>query len=538
MSLSPTEQAPARLEDYTSGWVAIYRLMRQGLSWSGRERHCAFLNLGHGRFADASPVSGLDVLDDGRAAARLDWDQDGAPDLLVTSRQGPMLRLMRNRGAGPWLALRLAGAPRNRDGVGARVELRTADGRVLVDSVRAGEGYLAQSSPWLFFGLGDDARVASVRVRWPGGDWEAFEGVEGPGRWRLALGSGRAEPLPAPDRVALSERALPQAEASSRGRSVLAAPLPLQGLAGSADGEPVPLVDPEGRPTLVVLWAEWCAPCADELARLAAPAGAQALAGVRVLALDADPAAGGTRLADLDWPHAAADADEALLDALDALQQSVFERRHRLALPTSLLVDGGGHLLALYRGAVEPSVVAADAGLAQLSPEERRAAAVPFPGRWMAPPPQPDLARAARFLGEAGLDDLARVYDTLGFEVRSTTPARIQLEFGNARARAGQVAQAVEHFRAATELEPDLQVAWSSLATALHETGRVDEAIEAYVRALDLDGRDTAARYNLALALAARGDAEGAARELETLRVVDPAQARELQAALGRLGLR
>lgn len=538
MSLSPTEQAPTSLEDYTSGWVAIYRLMRQGLSWSGRERHRAFLNLGDGRFADASPISGLDRLDDGRAAARVDWDQDGAPDLVVTSRQAPLLRVLRNRGAGPWLALRLAGAPRNRDGIGARVEVRTASGRVLADTVRAGEGYLAQSSPWLFFGLGDDAEVASLRVRWPGADWEEFAGVEGPGRWRLALGSGRAEALPAPDRVSLAEAELGRAPESSRGRSVLAAPLPLKGLAGIGDDGPVPLVDPAGKPTLVVLWAEWCAPCAGELARLARAAGEFERAGLRVLALDADPAAGGTRLADLEWPHASARADEPLLDALDALQQSVFERRHRLALPTSLLVAGDGRLLAVYRGPVEPAVVQADAGLSELGPEELRAAAVPFPGRWVAPPPTPDLARAARFLAEAGLEDAAMHYDRLGYEMRSTTPGRIQFEFGSARARAGQLVESVEHFRAATELEPEFQAAWASLAAALHSVGRAEEAVGAYRRALDLDGRDTTSRYNLALALAAGGEGAAAERELETLRVLDPALAGELESALGRLGLR
>ena len=68
----------------------------QGVSWSGRERNCAFLNTGRRRFANISAVSGFDFLDDGRGLALCDWDHDGDLDVWVTNRNAPRVRFLRN----------------------------------------------------------------------------------------------------------------------------------------------------------------------------------------------------------------------------------------------------------------------------------------------------------------------------------------------------------------------------------------------------------------------------------------------------------
>ena len=56
-----------------------------GDSFSGGERYCAFLNIGEGRMATISKVSGFDLLDDGRAIAASDWDFDGDLDFWITN---------------------------------------------------------------------------------------------------------------------------------------------------------------------------------------------------------------------------------------------------------------------------------------------------------------------------------------------------------------------------------------------------------------------------------------------------------------------
>ena len=158
------------------------RLIWSGSSWSGRERHCSFLNLTDGTFADVSAILGLDFADDGRALAATDWDGDGDLDLWFKNRTGPQLRFMRNDGAaGHFVSLKLTGTKCNRDAIGARVEVRVG-GRRIVQTVTAGSGYLAQSSKRLHFGLGQSETIEGVLVRWPDGSENSYEALD-TNRW-------------------------------------------------------------------------------------------------------------------------------------------------------------------------------------------------------------------------------------------------------------------------------------------------------------------------------------------------------------------
>ena len=111
MSLSPAENATSEeVREYDVGWAALNKLMRQGKSFSGRERHCCFLNLGDGmRFANVSGATGLDKVDDGRGLALTDWDYDGRMDFWIHNRTGPRVRFMHNQLVtdNAWVALRL-----------------------------------------------------------------------------------------------------------------------------------------------------------------------------------------------------------------------------------------------------------------------------------------------------------------------------------------------------------------------------------------------------------------------------------------------
>ena len=111
--------------EYGAAWAAISQLSHQGYPWNGNERNVFFLNLGDGRFEDASAVTGLDFRDDGRAFAVLDYDGDGDADLVLHNRTGPQLRLLRNdlANSNRSIAIRLTGTKSNRDAIGARVEV-------------------------------------------------------------------------------------------------------------------------------------------------------------------------------------------------------------------------------------------------------------------------------------------------------------------------------------------------------------------------------------------------------------------------------
>ena len=165
-------------EDSTDAGAQLHAWVRQGRSFSGRERNCCFLNTRGPRFADISAVSGVDFADDARCIGVTDWDQDGDLDLWIANRSSPQVRFLRNDNSARhhYVSLRLRGTTCNRDAVGARVEVQLADdpSRPLKKTVRAGEGYLGQSSLCVHFGLGDQSRIEQLRVHWPGGQVEQW----------------------------------------------------------------------------------------------------------------------------------------------------------------------------------------------------------------------------------------------------------------------------------------------------------------------------------------------------------------------------
>lgn len=165
--------------------VKVWPDMR-GLSLSGYEPSRLFRN-DVLRFSEIASAAGVASKADGRGVAVGDLDHDGAVDLLVCN-SGSSPELYRNEaGRGrPWLAVELAGTASNADGIGARVTVESG-GRRQIRELDGGNGYSAQSSKVLHFGLGDAAAatVDRVEVRWPSGARQVFHSV--PARTRLRI---------------------------------------------------------------------------------------------------------------------------------------------------------------------------------------------------------------------------------------------------------------------------------------------------------------------------------------------------------------
>ena len=138
-----------------------------------------FANSGDGRFREISPANSAlcgEALV-GRGLACGDFDNDGAPDLLLTGI-GSHARLLRNTASprGHWLGVRaIDPALGNRDSYGAEVIL-TASGRQWWRLVQPAYSYASSNDPRVQFGLGETRSVDSIRVRWPDGSEEIFPG--------------------------------------------------------------------------------------------------------------------------------------------------------------------------------------------------------------------------------------------------------------------------------------------------------------------------------------------------------------------------
>jgi hypothetical protein len=136
-----------------------------------------FRNEGGGKFTNASGAMGAAIAKAvvGRGSAYSDYDRDGDLDVVVCENNGPA-RLLRNDGGSRNGSVRvtLAGAGTNRDAIGAVVTVATPSGASLRRMVKTGSSYCSQSELPLTFGLGSDAKAASVRVAWPSGRVEEF----------------------------------------------------------------------------------------------------------------------------------------------------------------------------------------------------------------------------------------------------------------------------------------------------------------------------------------------------------------------------
>jgi hypothetical protein len=106
----------------------------------------------------------------------VDLDRDGHRELIVTGYEGVPEVWENPCGSGHWLDIRVGGAARNQDALGAIVTVE-ADDRVDIQEVR-GPVSVAQAPLSLHIGLGDTARAQRVHVRWPDGAEVTLEDVE------------------------------------------------------------------------------------------------------------------------------------------------------------------------------------------------------------------------------------------------------------------------------------------------------------------------------------------------------------------------
>ena len=537
-------------EDYREAWRRINQLVKEGRSWSGRERNCVFLNTRGTRFANISSVSGLDFPDDARGLAVADWDHDGDLDLWVTNRNAPRIRFLRNElhNRSHFLALRLIGngTTVNRDAIGARVEVRVSrvedqvssdseTNSTLIRTLRAGEGYLGQSSKWVHFGLGRSDEIEHVSVRWPDGSEDRLTDLEVDTHYRIVQGTLKAVPWNRPggeSQIAPSEPSL--AKSNGVSRTLLTWRIPLPRLRYEThDGSVVEL--DTGKPTFLNLWSRTCRPCVVELSKMTESQEKLRQEGLEILALSVDglehdsggdSAESEALLRKINFPFVSAQATAELVEKLQMIQDTLFLRSQPLPLPTSVLLDSRGRLAAIYRGPVSMEVLIDDVKRLPLEGDALRQAALPFTDHWHRAPTPTGLAPAVlRPLVDGGYLD-----DAIQYVADHRNRLEQEAGFSNAlvaladrlRLR-GDSELAVDQIREAIRLNPNLPRARMNLAGMLLEQGQVRQAEAELRAAAGQDPDDPSIRMNLGLVLAAQRRWKDAAAQFQQTVRLDPA---------------
>jgi tetratricopeptide (TPR) repeat protein len=313
--------------------------------------------------------------------------------------------------------VRVTGTRCNRDAIGARVELVCEDlpkTQRRVQTVRAGDAFLSQSSKWLHFGLGHDSgAITELIVDWPGGERERFTGIAASGRYQITEGSGLAVAVAPRAPPSLPPRTAQPLQATAAARVVLPGPIALptldvryldKGGAGGGRGgdQPFQPFQPGLRPTLLVSWSSTCPNCRQELADLAQRAEDFRAAGLDVLAICLDGISESTTEAATVERTVAAEAQELLgkigfpfpsatttarsLDRLRLFQNTLFDQYPDFVVPFSLLVDRQGQVLSIYRGSYSAETLLSDRQLVDLSAAALRERATPLAGSWFTKP--------------------------------------------------------------------------------------------------------------------------------------------------------
>ena len=130
-----------------------------------------YRNLGNMRFKDVSGEVGasFSVPAAHRGAAFGDLNNDGKIDIVVTVLNGePQLLMNRSQNRNHWIILKLIGVADNRDGLGTRVKITTANGVQYNESTTA-VGYNSTSDKRVYFGLQNATIVDQIELLWPTG---------------------------------------------------------------------------------------------------------------------------------------------------------------------------------------------------------------------------------------------------------------------------------------------------------------------------------------------------------------------------------
>jgi len=532
---------------YEQGWNTVNELIRADSTWSGYERNVLYLNNGDGTFSDVSGAAGVDFLEDSRTFALADFDHDGRVEMVLKNRSGPQVRFLKN--VTPQLpaaiAFRLTGIKSNRDAIGAVVTIETAAG-IQQRFVQAGSGFLAQHSKELFFGLGHANGKINATIRWPSGLLQSLEDL--PTNHRIWVEEGspavRKEAFVSPaDRDA--------AKSSSPARIVEQFPVQVETWLlvpitapnfplGRASGNEETLAGLRGKPLLLYFGSANMPGWQSQLMELKHLHDARKKTELHLLVVNVNELsnAGETQPASAArWPFSIINASADTVAVYNLLYGRLFDRHRDMGLPTAFLLDPQGDICKVYQGTVPVKHIREDMRRIPKTPEERAARGLPFPGVAETYEFGRNYLSFGSVFYDYGYLEQAEAYFRLA-EKQDPDGADALYGLGSVYLNQQKNKEAREYLQRAVQSQANypgmMPNAWNNLGIVAAREGNTDEAIEYFLKALELNPEHVVALGNLGSAYRQKEDWENARIVLERALRVNPDDA-EANFSLGML---
>ena len=113
-----------------------------------------------------------------RGSAFGDLNNDGKIDVVVSAiGETPKILYNTSRGSRHWILIQTRGKKSNRDGIGTKIKVTGESGSVQYNHVTTSVGYASASDKRVHFGLGIDARLREIELRWPSGKLQVLKNI-------------------------------------------------------------------------------------------------------------------------------------------------------------------------------------------------------------------------------------------------------------------------------------------------------------------------------------------------------------------------
>ena len=179
------------LDFNNDGWVDIYV--------SNDSHFSPFPNVLYENQGDLTFVkveqSTVNSMNGGYGNAAVDLNMDGSLDIIQANLgTNDVPEIFINKGNDSnWFGIKLKGTLSNSDAIGSKVLLLDGSGGIHFDEVTGGNGFAAQSSPIVHFGLGQEQTIQRLEITWPSGHKDIFEELRSNKYYLLEEGSGVLE---------------------------------------------------------------------------------------------------------------------------------------------------------------------------------------------------------------------------------------------------------------------------------------------------------------------------------------------------------